>query len=57
VLSEIYSNKYHGQTGWNMLTALFALLVEDKSINDVRKALGLPTFADAKYDQPYSGIQ
>jgi len=41
VLSEIYTNKYHGQTGWDMLCGLFAVLVEGKDPAEVRKSLGM----------------
>lgn len=41
VLAEIFTNKYHGQTGWDMLCGLFAVLVEGKDPADVRKSLGL----------------
>lgn len=41
VLAEIYTNKYHGQTGWDMLCGLFAVLVEGKDPAEVRKSLGM----------------
>ncbi|QGJ90076.1 hypothetical protein HWC80_gp035 [Mycobacterium phage Indlulamithi] len=41
VMAEILTNKYHGQTIWNMITGLFAVVVEGKSPEDVRKALSL----------------
>ena len=42
VLAEILTNRYHGQTAWDMLTGLFAVLVEGKDPATVRAALHLP---------------
>lgn len=41
VMAEILTNKYHGQTVWNMLTALYALLIEGQSVEDIKRALGV----------------
>jgi hypothetical protein len=41
VMSEIMTKKYHGQTVLHMLSALFAVLIEDRSVEEVRKELGL----------------
>lgn len=42
VLAEIYTSRYHGQTGWDMLCGLFAVMVEGKDPVDVRAALKIP---------------
>jgi hypothetical protein len=41
VLAEILTKKYHGQTVLHMLSGLFAVLVEGKPADEVRKALGI----------------
>lgn len=40
-LAEILTLKYHGQTLFDMVSALFAIQVEGKSPEEVRKALGI----------------
>lgn len=41
VLAEILTKRYKGQTVMHMITALFAVLVEGRPVEEVRKSLGL----------------
>lgn len=41
VMAEILTKKYHGQTVLHMISALFAVLIENRDPVEVRKELGL----------------
>jgi hypothetical protein len=44
-LAEVMTKKYHGQTAFQMLVGLFAVMVEGQDPKTVAKKLGLPAKA------------